>query len=363
MRSDRQLTIAVLRLDHIGDLVLTGPFLVELRAAYPDAHILLVVTTTVADLARRLSVVDEVVTVPDRRTRWFGRLRRMADGRRLSRELRRRQIEMTIIPRWDFDYYGALKIARRSGATVRLGFAETARRSHATVFTRVVEAPAEEHEALKPLRLLPAIHPRDWSELKHPQWFTAEDTRVADTLLASADRPLIVFGIGADEARKVWPVERFALSALALCEAFEAVAVIVGSRDDGPAATRFSAMAPKCINLAGATTLPVAAAVIARAMLFVGNDAGPMHLAAAAQVPIVEIRCHPSSCQPQHRYSQARFGPQPGPAITLQPDSPRPGCVESCDAQEPHCILATSVEDVVSAGTQLLSAVAGQSHP
>ena len=363
MVSGRHFTVAVLRLDHIGDLVLTGPFLVELRATSPHAHILLVGTTTVADRARRLAVVDEVLTVPDRRTRWFGRIRRAVDRYRLIRRLRRRRIDVLIVPRWDFDHYGALKIARRSGAPLRLGFAETTKRSEPEAFTRVVDAPADEHEALKPLRLLPAVHQRDWSELEHPQWFTAEDERAADKLLASADGPLIVFGIGADEARKVWPAERFALSAVALCEAFRAVAVVVGSRDDGQAASRFAAIAPTCINLAGATTLPVAAAVIARAMLFVGNDAGPMHLAAAAHVPVVEIRCHPRSGQPAHRYGPARFGPRPGPAVTLQPAGPAAGCVGSCDALQPHCILATSVEDVVSAATQLLAVVPGMRSP
>jgi heptosyltransferase-2 len=98
-------------------------------------------------------------------------------------------------------------------------------------------------------------------------------------------------------------------------------------------------------------------------MLFVGNDAGPMHLAAAAHVPIVEVRCHPRSGQPAHRYGPARFGPRPGPAVTLQPAGAAAGCVESCEALEPHCILSTTVEDVVSAATQLLAAVPGLRSP
>ncbi len=358
--SSRQLTVAVLRLDHIGDLVLTGPFLVELRKAYPTARILLVVTTTVAELARRLSVVDEVLAVPDRRTRWFGRVRRAADGLRLARRLRRRAIDVIIVPRWDLDHYGAIAIARRSRAPVRLGFTHAAIGSNAKSLTSTVDAPADEQEALKPLRLLPSGHQHDWADLEHPVWYAPEDAAVADSLLASADRPLIVFGIGADEARKVWPAERFAMSALALCETFDALAVVIGSRDDGAAAARFAAIAPQCLNLAGATTLPVAAAVIARAVLFVGNDAGPMHLAAAAQVPIVEIRCHPQSGPRGHRYSPARFGPRPGPAVTLQPVEPADGCGESCAASDSHCILAVSVEDVVFAARQLLGAASGR---
>jgi ADP-heptose:LPS heptosyltransferase len=357
MTDERKRTIGVLRLDRIGDLILTGPFLVELRAAYPDAHIVLAVTTTVAPLARRLPLVDEILTTPDRKTRWFGRVRRMVVRYRLTRALRRQRPDLIIVPRWDFDHYGALEIVRRVGAPVSVGFAEAAKRLPSKVFTRVVDAPAGEPEALKPLRLLPVGHHRDWPELEHPRWYSEEDVRAADALLASANGPLIIFGIGADEARKTWPAERFAQSAITLCADFGAVAVVVGSRDEGPAATRFAAMAPNCVNLVGATSLPVAAAVIARSALYVGNDSGPMHMAAAAGVPVVEISCHPRSGGPEHRYSPARFGPRPGPAALLQPAVPAAGCGPSCSAREPHCILATSVEEVVSAGRQLLSAV------
>ena len=248
---------------------------------------------------------------PDRRTRWFGRIRKTLDRRRLVRRLRSRRIDVTINPRWDFDHYGALEITRSLGAPVRLGFAEADERVRPSVFTRVVDVPADEHEALKALHLLPEVHAHGRSDLQHPRWYTAADERAAEELVAAAaGAPLIAFGIGADEARKVWPPERFAHCAKTLCEAFGAVAVIVGSRADSVAAARVAAIAPNCINLAAATSLPVAAAVIARAALFIGNDAGPMHLAAAAGVPIVEIRCHPRAGAPEHRYSPARFGPR-----------------------------------------------------
>jgi heptosyltransferase-2 len=358
MAEGGKLTVVVLRIDGIGDLVLSGPFLVELRAAYPDAHIVLAVSSAAGPLARRLALIDEVVTAPDRRTRWFGHLRLRIDRHRLVRRLRRRSIDVVIVPRWDFDYWGALKVVRRLGAPVRVGFAEAAKSLRTPVFTRTVEAPAAEHEALKPLRLLDHGRRAEWAELEHPVWYNDADVAAADELLAGVDRPLIVFGIGAGEARKTWPAERFAETAVALCTAFEAVAVVVGSDADRPAAARFAAIVPDCVNLAGAAPLPVVAAVIARSVLFVGNDSGPMHLAAAALVPVVEISCHPRSGGPEHRYSPGRFGPRPGPAAIVQPAVPAAGCGPSCSADEPHCILATTVEEVVSAGTQLLAAVA-----
>lgn len=359
MTDDARLTILVLRIDGIGDLVLSGPFLVQLRAAYPNAHIVLAVSTAAGALAARLTLVDEVVTAPDRRTRWFGRLRRLADRERLVRRLQQRPIDLLIVPRWDFDYWGALRVARRLHAPASVGFAEAAKSLRRPVFTRVVEAPMGEHEAHKPLRLLPQGEQHGGGALEHPVWYSESDVAAADELLAHVDGPLIVFGIGAGEARKVWPAERFAQTAVELCRAFGAVAVVVGGRTDRLAAARFAAIAPDCVNLTAGTPLPVVAAVIARSALFVGNDSGPMHLAAAAHVPVVEISCHPRTGGSDHRYSPTRFGPVPGPAVSLQPPLPAAGCGPSCSAMEPHCILATSVEEVVSAATQLLSAQPG----
>jgi len=130
-------------------------------------------------------------------------------------------------------------------------------------------------------------------------WTAPEDDAEADRLLP-AGRPLIVLAPTANWAPKVWPGDRFA----ALFAAVEAerlagaVAVILG----GPGETE-RAMAsgllgrlPGAVDLVGRLSIPVAAAVLRRASLFVGNDSGLMHLAASAGAPTIGL-----------------FGPTPAP--------------------------------------------------
>ena len=80
---------------------------------------------------------------------------------------------------------------------------------------------------------------------------------------------------------KRWPAERFGdLAALLVARGIRPV--IVGTGADADAAAVITAVCPEAESWIGRTTLPDLAGLAARAALAVGNDTGPMHLAAAA---------------------------------------------------------------------------------
>jgi len=108
------------------------------------------------------------------------------------------------------------------------------------------------------------------------------------------------------------------------------------------------------INTAGRTTLRQAAALMQRCALYVGNDTGPMHLAAAAGLRVVEISCHPRDGSRAHPQSPARFGPWRVPHAILQPHAPTAPCTNTCIAEAPHCILNVQVDSVKDAVERLL---------
>ena len=76
------------------------------------------------------------------------------------------------------------------------------------------------------------------------------------------------------------------------------------------------------IDLRGRTTLREVAATMARCRLFVGNDTGLKHLAAAVGLPVVEISGFSRQGDPNHGHSPARFGPWHTPYRILQPALP-----------------------------------------
>ena len=116
-------------------------------------------------------------------------------------------------------------------------------------------------------------------------WSAPEDDRRARALLPPG-RPIVALGPTANWDPKIWPPERFTALFNALAEGPlpGAVPVVLG----GPGAAERARAAPVlaglpgAIDLCGALSLAEAAACLRRARLFVGNDSGLMHLAAAA---------------------------------------------------------------------------------
>jgi heptosyltransferase-3 len=123
-------------------------------------------------------------------------------------------------------------------------------------------------------------------------WTAPEDRARAEHLLPPGP-PVIALAPTANWVGKVWPAERFvalyrALAAGPLAGARAAVFAGPGPQERALAAPVLAAL-PQAIDLAGALTLPEAAACLARSALFVGNDSGLMHLAAAAGAPTLGL--------------------------------------------------------------------------
>jgi ADP-heptose:LPS heptosyltransferase len=126
-----------------------------------------------------------------------------------------------------------------------------------------------------------------------PVVWTAPEDRASAARQLPAGRPVIGLGPTANWPPKVWPAERFA----ALFHALErsvlpgaVPAVFAGPGEtERTMADRLLAALPDAIDLVGRLSLPEVAAYLARCALFVGNDSGLMHLAAAAGAPTLGL--------------------------------------------------------------------------
>ena len=125
-------------------------------------------------------------------------------------------------------------------------------------------------------------------------WTAPEDTARAAALLP-AGQPWLVLGPTANWHSKVWPADRFAELALRLTApegAFPGagIAILGGPGDqERSMATPVLTALPQALDLVGKLDLPEVAAVLARAAMFIGNDSGLMHLAAAAGAPTIGL--------------------------------------------------------------------------
>jgi len=123
-------------------------------------------------------------------------------------------------------------------------------------------------------------------------WFRPDDAARAAELLP-VGRPVVALGPTANWGPKVWPADRFvalfrALAAGPLPGAVPLVIAGPGEAEHAMAAPVLAAL-PEAIDLVGRLSLPEIAACLARASLFVGNDSGLMHLAAAAGAPTLGL--------------------------------------------------------------------------
>jgi len=152
---------------------------------------------------------------------------------------------------------------------------------------RVVRRPRpgrmfEQHAAM--LGISPPPLPRVW---------TAPEDRAKAAALLPAGRPVIGFGATANWAPKVWPADRFAalFHRLADRELPHAVAAVFAGTGEAERlmAAPLLELLPGAVDLRGTLTIPEAAACIQRCALYVGNDSGLMHLAAASGAPTIGL--------------------------------------------------------------------------
>jgi ADP-heptose:LPS heptosyltransferase len=257
--------ILVIRLGALGDFVLSFPAFAAIRAHHPQARITLLTTPPFAELARRAPWFD-AVRLDRRPAAWdIGGLRA------LRRQLR------------GFDFVYDLQTSARSSHYHRLagrpawsGIARGASHPHAN----------PGRDAMHTLE-----RQRDQLRMAGIDDFPAPDLSWL-TIPPGLDLPprtaLLVPGAAPHRPRKRWPAERFGALAR-LLTARGLTPVVVGSAGEAGLAATIRAACPQAIDLTGRTDLPALAGVAAGAALAVGNDTGPMHLAAASGTPCLVL--------------------------------------------------------------------------
>ncbi len=277
--------VCLIKPSSLGDVVHALPVLSALRALWPHAHIAWVVNRGLRGLLDGHPELDEVI--PFDRARLRLSPGGVATTCRFLAGLRRRRFDVAV------DLQGLLRsgiMAAATGAPVRVGLAE-AREGAPQFYThRVPTGEGEVHAVDRLLRVAEALG-ADVSRPRFRPVMTGEDRRWACEALAGVPSPRLVLNPGARWMTKRWPPEHFAeVARLAVAERGAGL-VIVGAPEDRPLAeallARLAGLPVR--DLAGATSLPQLAAVAAEADVFLSNDTGPLHLAAAAGAGVVGI--------------------------------------------------------------------------
>jgi len=373
-------SILVVKLDEAGDFVMATPFLRALRAAAPQARILLAVREAVADLALTCRWVDGVIA--PRPTEGGGIDFRgiTPGGLKLFAECYRAGFDLALVPRYDFDRHGATTLAANSRAKLVAGFSERVtpwkadgNQGFDRAYGLALSPPPGRHEVEQNAALLEALGAgADPGPLELT--LTVEDRGEARRLLGLGGgpgdgngdgRPLIAVAPGAASPRREYPAERLAAVVAAVAGALDARVALLGTAAERPAAAAVAAALPgRTVDLTGTTPLRVAAAAMAEAALAITMDSAPAHLAAAAGVPVAVFSCHPIGGDPNHYHAPERFRPWTGGreerALVLRPAAAVPPCTVSCLAADAHCIAAIDPADAARRILALAAIITGE---
>jgi lipopolysaccharide heptosyltransferase II len=293
--------ILAVKLADLGDLLTVTPALQALHAANPSTQIDLLVPPSSAGLLLGAPYVNDIISF-DKFP--FDNLRGILDPGRVTSTvrflLRLRLSKYDALAifhhftlRWGSVKFAMLALA--SGAVARAGL-DNGRGRFLTL--RVPDRGfGTMHEAeywLHVAALLGADTRGEWQThipLTEAHRSFAANLVNSEGMNHATSLVAIHLGAGAYSKARIWPVERFAVVARNLINANNASIIIVGGPDEVGAAADLERLikSPSVHNLAGKTTIHETAALIERCKLFVGNDSGPMHIAAAVGTPVVAV--------------------------------------------------------------------------
>jgi heptosyltransferase-2 len=266
------------------------PALRAIRGRWPQAEVALLARPWVAELYRDQECADRLL-VYDSSARHGG----IWGRERLARELRNERFDVAILLQNAFE---AAWLVRRAGIPERIGYSRDGR---GWLLTRPVAVPepgdTPPHQSYYYMELLRRAR---WIEslpkLESIQLRVPEEARnkAEQRLQAAGARPgavRIALAPGAAYgSAKCWLPERYAALADGLIAAYDADVIFFGALREREMVERIErSMHGRAINLVGGTSIGELPALLRACRLFVGNDSGAMHVAAAVGLPVIGI--------------------------------------------------------------------------
>jgi heptosyltransferase-2 len=278
----------------VGDAVISIPAMREIRRIFPDAHISLLVRPWVQDIYSAADFVDEVLEYDSQGNHrgWMGFCR-------LISELKSRHFDLAILLQNAFE---AALIAWCARIPKRIGYARDGRSLLLTHACKIDPEIRRVHQAYYYLGILAGIGLLEERLWRRKDYALPIDIGIRETDRIAARELLRSSGIREGELivginpgafygeAKCWLPDRYAAVADALGSQYRARIVILGARGDLRTANAVAAhMKFPPVILAGRTTLGHLMGLIKECSLLITNDSGPMHLAAALNVPQLAI--------------------------------------------------------------------------
>lgn len=348
---DRAENVLCVRLDTLGDVLMTTPAIRALREERPARRITLLTSRAGSEIARLVPEIDDVIVYD---SPWMKATMRRNDSSpeyAMLEGLSRRAFDAAVV----FTVYSqnplpSAMLCYLADIPLRLAYC------HENPYQLLSDwlpdpEPAEfiRHEVQRQLDLVAAVdcHTADTClSLRVGDAATRCVEQLLKEIGVAGDRRWLVMHTGASAPARRYPAEGFAEAARRLVEEDGFQIVLTGVDSEIPQIDRIrKAMAVPSHSLAGRLNLGEMAALLALAPLLVSNNTGSVHMAAAVGTPVVDIY---ALTNPQHTPWQV-------PHRVLFHDVPCKYCYRSICPQGHHdCLRRVLPEQIVVAARELL---------
>lgn len=273
--------ILIIKLGALGDFIQATAAFADIRAHHPDAHITLMTTRGLLNLAADSPWIDSIM-VDEKPKLWqltaLRRLRHKLQGFDLIYDLQTSQRT-----RWYFELAGRPAwCGHAPGCLYRQTRAD---RNHLHTLERIADQ-------LKQAGV-PSTHTPDISYARHDATDLLQTHKLRDGKFV-----VLVPGGSAHRPEKRWPLFPTLITQL---HTQGLQTVLVGGRDEKDLLAQIATQTG-AINLGGQTSLNQLVDIFMRAKAAIGNDTGPMHIATASGCPGVVLfgaGSNPTLCAPQ----------------------------------------------------------------
>jgi len=350
--------LLLIRLDNLGDVLMTTPAFAAVRESLPDAHLALLAAPSSRALIPHLPMLDEFIGF---HAPWVkaGAAALDADAASPRGAVEREQLQRLLDARFDaaIIFTVCTQSALPAGLLCRMAgiplvLAHTRERAYGLFSDAAPDrdeiGPGLRHEVRRQLDLVGRVGLRTADERLRFE-LREEDRAAAREMLRAAgvpaSQPYALVHPGASAASRRYPAEAFGAAA----DLMQALGTrVVFCAGPGEAAllheARTAMRSPPCM-LPPPDRLGTLAGLIGGARVLVANNSGPVHLAAALGTPVVDLY---ALTNPQHK-------PWRVPARVLSHDVPCRNCLQSVCAEGHHdCLRRIEPRQVADAAQALM---------
>lgn len=351
-RWDQAKNVLCVRLDALGDVLLTTPAMRALKESGPRRRLTLLTSSAGAEIAHLVPEIDDVLVYD---APWMKATTGRADPRldfgMVERLCRGNFDAAAIFTVYSQNPLPAAFLCFLAGIPLRLAHC---RENPYQLLTHWVKDPEPgrfvRHEVRRQLDLVGSVGCRT-TNVRLSIRISPSARRRVQARLQQLDmdraRPWVVFHCGASAPSRRYPPEHFARAAQSLIRDFGYAVLFTGSESERPVIEQIrSGMGVRSHSLAGQLNVEELAAALALAPVLVSNNTGPVHMAAAVGTPVVDLY---ALTNPQHT-------PWAVPNRVLFHDVPCKNCYKSvCPEGHHECLRRVPPQAVVAAVRDLLA--------